>query len=226
MAGIKHSGIIDEEKAKWLATRDQIEKQRLKAENWLQTQSEQHLYVKDGEETPFAIKSHQWGVPMDYTELERRLKLLSIGDKLVFADTTNRPFRGVMMPKEHSLKTISCYGRTLLPEFSVIKIKENIVRDFSFRHISYLDMPPLEFRGLKEGFKPKDPNALKPGWKIQYESQGEDPHDPQARGWRKVAMEFVLKGLATPSEIERLFGRSDRASWATGMGKRRIALPY
>ena len=38
MAGRGHRGIIDEEKAKLLAAQDLVEKQRLQAANWLESE--------------------------------------------------------------------------------------------------------------------------------------------------------------------------------------------
>lgn len=218
MAGRGHRGIIDEEKAKLLAAQDLVEKQRLQAANWLEEELKQHI-IMDADK-PFTVPEHQRGQTMPWMKFENRLRKLPGGYNLRFVDVPNRPlFRGVLYKE----KSISAYGKVDdLPEFSIISVKYGEEPDFSIRHISHLDMPKMDFLGVREGFRVSDPNALRPGWKRVIRNWGEDANDPRSRGWRAVLMRGVASGIWKPVDIERIFGRSDRASWASGMGYRNI----
>lgn len=218
MAGRGHRGIIDEEKAKLIAAQDLIEKQRLQAATWLEDELSRHI-IMDADK-PFMVPEHQRGQTMSWMKFENKLKKLPYGNYLRFVDIPNRPlFRGVCFKEEG----ISGYGKVDdLPEFSIITVKYGEEPDYSVRHISHLDMPKMDFLGVKQGFRVSDPNALRPGWKRVIRNWGENADDPRSRGWRKVLMMGVAKGFWKPVDVEKEFGRSDRASWATGMGHRNL----
>jgi hypothetical protein len=222
MAGRGHRGIIDEEKAKLLAAQDLVEKQRLQAANWLEEELKQHI-IMDADK-PFTVPEHQRGQTISWLKFENKLKTLIGGSHLKFIDVPNRPFRAVYAKDG---KYISAYGKVDdLPEFSVITVKYGEEPDFSIRHISHLDMPKMEFLGVREGFRVSDPNALRPGWRKVLRNWGEDANDPRSRGWRAVLMRGVHMGVWSPANVEAKFGRSNRASWATGMGHRDIKLRW
>lgn len=217
MAGRGHRGIIDEEKAKLIAAQDLIEKQRLQAATWLEDELSRHI-IMDADK-PFMVPEHQRGQTMSWMKFENKLKHLIGGSRLKFIDVPGRPFRAAYSDNKY----ISAYGKVDdLPEFSVISVKYADEPDFSVRHISHLDMPKMDFLGVKQGFRVSDPNALRPGWKRVIRNWGEDANDPRSRGWRGVLMRGVAMGIWKPNDIEAKFGRSDRASWASGMGHRNL----
>jgi len=228
MAGRAHLGVMDEEKAKLIQMRDEMERQRLQASAWLAEEQKRHVFVKEDEPIDFSSIEAQRGKMLGFVKFGDMLKRLPGGHNLVFKDHETRPFRGVYWLRSTGhLQRISIYGRVKLYEFSVLLLKPKIVPDgFNTRHISHLDMPSMEFKGLDIGFVPKDPDALRPGWKKVYEMQGEDAEDPQSRGWRKVLMDGVVQGFWSPVDVERIFGRSDRASWVDAMGHQKLNLRY
>ena len=219
MAGTKHVGIIDEHKARVLAVHDQYERQRLQAENWQKQELTQHQFIKDDENSVVINRDHQLGRGMDYKTFERKLTHLPGGHNFVFIDNNSRPFRGLYWSGGSKLLRISCYGKAYLPEFSIFHLKMELKRDYSVRHISPLDMPDMVWGGISKGFVPKDPDAIKPGWKKTYLFQGENADEPGSRGWRKVLIDIVAAKIGiSPEDIEAKFGRSDRKSWARNMG--------
>lgn len=217
MAGRGHIGIVDSEKMAALAE-EHLRLFRLEqAKQWQEEQRANNIYCIDKDSRTYAEKEAQAGKRMDWKEFERKLKKLSCGHKLIFRDVKNRPgWRGVLYQyPDGTEKAISAYGKILLPEYSTIILKEKIERDFSVTHLNHLDFPKTEKTAT--GYETLD-GSLKPGWVKYYESHGEDPNDFNSRGWRTVLLRLQSLGYASVAEIEKIFGRSDRKSWASGMG--------
>lgn len=213
MAGRKHTGIVDEEKAKQLRFFDDAARDKAKVLAWLANEEQGTVVVKDDE--PVHEMSRQMGSPLNYPDFEAKIRKLPDGDNYVFDEYPQNPIFKVLrfrMP-DGSLRGISVYGKTLIPEYSTIVLESKIVRDWSVSTLKPMDMPGVIWDASQKRHVSKD-GSLLPGWKKVYtNSGGENPYDPQSRGYRTVLMKIVSMGLATPQEVEKVFGRSSRASW-------------
>jgi len=212
MAGRKHVGIIDEEKAKTLKFFAECDAQKQKVQDWI-TQEEQGLIIADAD-NPVNVSEAQKGKPIPFEKFERLIRKLPMGASYVFRDI-NPLFKGLCFNSpQKGLISVSAYGKTLLPEYSTITVEKEKVRDFSLNVLKPIDMPEMKWDPVAKEHVAKD-GSLLPGWKYRYKTIGENPYDPTSRGYRTVLMRIVKLGLATPEEVEKVFGKSSRASWGS-----------
>lgn len=210
MAGRKNVGIIDEEKAKALKFFDDAARDKQKVLDWLQKEK-QSLVVVDGD-NPVDDKAHQRGKSIHFAAFEKMIRKLPRGDHYVFNDI-NPLFKGLCYQSPGGrLIPISAYGKTDIPEFSTVIVYKKEVRDFSVSLLNRKDMPALVWNSETKRHETKDGSPM-PGWKYEYRTDGENPYDPQSRGYRTILMKIVELGLASPGEVEKVFGKSTRQSW-------------
>lgn len=210
MAGRKHVGVIDEEKAKALSFFDACAKDKEKVTRWIEEQR-RSLVVVDAD-NPVDDKAHQRGKPLNFKTFEKMIRKLPNGDHYVFNDI-NPLMKGLCFQSPGGkLIRISAYGKTDIPEFSTVVVYKKLVRDFSVSVLNRRDMPQMVWNSETKRHESKDGSPL-PGWKYEYSTDGENPFDPQSRGYRTILMKIVELRLATPNEVEKVFGRSTRQSW-------------
>lgn len=224
--------ILDEAGLKRHKEQLEAERQLVKAQTWQSNILRQSIYSKMDETVEIANAEHQWGNPLSWQELEKRLKTLPCGPNLIFKEHSIRPFRAVYYKVPLAENRISIYGRSpAIPEWSTCKLVPRIVRDYSYRKVDRKDLPEMEWHGPRVldfnnvtdtknmGWKPKNPDALMPGYTKVYENWGEDPNDIFARGWRTVLLHFHGRGIATIDELEKAFSGTDRLSWSHHSGR-------
>jgi len=211
MAGRKHAGIIDEEKAKALAFFNACDRDKQKVTDWLDEQRRSAIVVDA--DNPVDDKAHQRGKPIHFLKFEEMIRKLPNGSLYVFKES-NPLFKYLYFqaPAQEELMKISPYGKTDIPEFSTVVVHKKLERDFSLNVLKPSDMPEMVWNASEKRHEAKN-GSLLPGWKWVYETQGENAWDPQARGYRTILLRIVEKGLATPNEVEKVFGRSTRKSW-------------
>jgi len=211
MAGRKHAGIIDEEKAKALAFFNACDRDKQKVTDWLEEQRKSAVVVDA--DNPVDGKAHQRGKTLHFTKFEKMIRKLPNGGLYIFNDI-NPLFKGLcyQAPFKDEPIRISAYGKTDIPEFSTVIVQKKLQRDFSLGVLKPGDMPEMRWNSVEKRHEAKD-GSLLPGWKWVWETMGEDPYDPHARGYRTILMKIVELDLATPNEVEKVFGRSTRKSW-------------
>lgn len=210
MAGRKHVGIVDEDKAKALKFFDDCARDKQKVTDWLEEQR-RSLVVIDAD-APVDDKARQRGKALHFTLFEKMIRKLPNGDHYVFNDI-NPLFKGLCYQSPSgNLIRISAYGKVDVPEFSTVVVKREMVRDFSLSLLKPVDMPEMKWNAETRRHESKD-GSLLPGWKWEYKTEGENPFDAHARGYRTILMKIVELKLATPNEVEKVFGRSSRQSW-------------
>jgi hypothetical protein len=117
-----------------------------------------------------------------------------------------------------------------IPEYSLFDTREEEVIDTSLRHVNRKDLPTmkpgnLEYDSDTGDFRGEawvsDPEAVRPGI-----LRVKRPWHELVRGWRTVLAHIVQLGINSPEEVERVFGGSDRLSWAARMGKQDVRTLY
>lgn len=231
----KNLGIIDTEKQQKLDHFDKAETQRNQAIQYQRDELNGCVWAHNKDQIHIANIEHQLGNPLHYLDLEKLIRKLPNGQNYVFFDWADSPFPDMRSKPFKSVyyvapnqppKYISVYGKTVLPEWSVMKVEEEYVPDLTIRHFDRKDMPRKEWKGWKRGYEAIDPTQPSP-WKYKLaKTTGEDPNNPQARGWRTVISRIVGELLATPSEVEKVFTAAERQSWQNHMGRRNDKLRY
>jgi hypothetical protein len=209
-----------DEQARKEAYQDQVRR-------WVAEQTANAVYLNDHSQSP-ANAERQLGRPMSAAELERRLK--RVNPNLHFeVNPYNTTKKAVYRILPNQKKVFICaYENGTMPEYSVFRVKEEeiVQPDFLFGrgHLDRKDLPAFEHKEDSENPLGKiefDPTAEKPGFKKVQLPWGE-----AVRGWRTVTIRLVEAELATPTQIEKEFGSSNRAEWARHMGKQNISLPW
>ena len=232
----KNVGIVDEDKARALREWDEAEKHFQNSIDYQKDNLAGCIWANKKEQILVANKSHQLGEPMHFTMLEKLIRKLPHGDNYIFFDFAdhpapelrNRPFKAVYFKGLGDVKPrmVSPYGKTILPEWTVMNVEEEYQPDMTVRHFDRKDLPRKVWKGWERGYENVDPTAPSP-WKNKIvKTTGENPDDPASRGWRTVFARIVGMGLATPSQVEKLISSSSRQSWANHMGRRDDKLGY
>lgn len=240
MAGNKHTGIIDTEKAAILFSLEKASNERALAKSYLEEQFSHNIFALKGYINTVNNIS-RLGKPLSWQQLEKLLKKLPGANNFVFVEHTVRPFRALQYKTPQGLITISAYGRIAnIPEFSTIEVIREVVPDFNVRHLNHLDYTDMEWKGDKlvgldninqPGYQTKD-GSIKPGWTYRDHLWGENPEDPASRGWRTVlcrGIQLHVTGkinFGTPTDVERIFGGADSPQWAKYTGKQKIISPF
>lgn len=195
-----------------------VEKHREDVKQWVMQQVAHAVYLEDTDLSP-ANSDRQLGRPMFANELEVRLKKLS-SNFLAETNPFNASKKALYYAYPGKGKVFVCaYENGVMPEHSIMKVKEEEVWDVEQTHIDRKDLPKHEYqRGV--GFR-FDPTAPRPGFKKVKLPWGE-----QKRGWRTVLLKIVIGGLATITDVERIFGTDDRAEWAGHTGKKPVTTPW
>lgn len=198
------------------------EKHEQELSDWIDHQS-RHSYIVEHEHTNPGNVDRQIGQPLTHTAFELRLGKILPPNVAIIENPHRKGFRAVVkILPDGTRETICPYKGGLIPEHSVLRVREEMVRDMSQKTIERKDLPKHEvIPGMGVVF---DPGAPRPGWKKIYHLLGEDPDGH--RGWRTILIRLVQAGILTPGQIESVFGSDNRQTWAVGMGKRAEALPY
>lgn len=120
-------------------------------------------------------------------------------------------------------ETISAFERGIIPEHSVLQLKNVDVPDPDVlaRRVTVrrADLPKHKYKP-GEGFI-FDDTVVRPGFKRTKQLGHEIK-----RGWRTVLLYGLKAGLFNLTEIERVFGSKDHPSWSQHTGKREMLLPW
>jgi hypothetical protein len=209
--------LVTSDNAPRIARGNKKDEAEAKLKGWVADQLANAIYVRDNDLSPGNYE-RQLGQKMFSTDLEKRLKKLN--PDLIFEDNPYNPTKKALyVARRGAGKVYVCaYERGIMPERSVMRVKEEVTRDYSVQKLDRKDLPKHEVTA--NGIKFED-DALLPGFKKTLIPYGE-----AIRGWRTVAVKIVEQKLNTPAEIENIFGRDDTANWANHMGHQRIALPW
>lgn len=217
-------------------------KEESKAEtiqNWVKEQTANVVYIRE-HDLSLANADRQMGQKFWPSELEARLKKLN--PNLLFEVNSFNPTKKALyhVRRGEGKHFICAYENLVMPEHSIMKVKEEVIQDLNYIRQGadgiprmHLDRKDLSTEQVKyataihrgadgELVEPeKDPNAIPIGFKKVLVPWGE-----YVRGWRTVTIKLVEAKVATPTQIESIFGADDRASWAKHMGKQDIRLPW
>jgi hypothetical protein len=194
---------------------------------WVQEQTANAVYLDNHDLSP-ANAERQLGQTMFAADLERRLK--KINPNLIFeTNPFNTSKKALYHVRPDATKVFICaYENGVMPEHSIFRVKEEEVLRPEFvnpfkRHLDRKDLPKFEHKqdGSPLGKIVFDDMVEKPGFRKVKLPWGES-----VRGWRTVTIRLVAAKLATPAEVERVFGSSNRPEWARHMGKKDIYLPW
>ena len=151
--------------------------------------------------------TQRMGIPLWPKELETRLKRLntSLMFEVIEENPTHKRMSIVDQRGKHS---VCVYENSLMPERSIPKVREMEVPDPNFTHIDRKDMP-------------KDPEALRPGWRKVLVPWGE-----KKRGWRTVLVRLIQAGAISVTQAETEFGADDTPEWSQHTGKGAFTTPF
>lgn len=202
----------------------QREKKFDQMKKWVEEQTAHAFYVKDDDLSP-ANAQRQLGKQMWPVELEARLKKLN--PNLHFeVNQFNPSMKALFHVRPGEGKVFVCaYHNSIMPEHSIVRVKEELVQDFNFVrgdlphfHLDRKDMPKVD---RNEDGSVEWGEQIPLGFKKVLIPWGEF-----RRGWRTVAIKIVEARLATPQQVENVFGTDDRPEWASHMGKKSLILPW
>lgn len=178
-------------------TADPIVQHKEQVEEWVLNELSARRVVENWDESP-ANFLRQWGTPMHARELEK--KLLQLSPYLGFEFN---PRRGKMelfhILPDSTRNSMGFYEPDWMPEYSLFNVREKWTPAEGVNRITRKE---VEESNGHAGFK-----------KVV------EPWNEVIRGWRTVVAKVVIARLTTPDAAERLFGTSNRATWAAKMGK-------
>ncbi len=216
--------IVDSVTAPRIARARAQEEAEAKLRGWVADQLSNAVYVQDNDVSP-ANFERQLGKVMPSPEMEKRLEKLSTS--LVFEHNPfNRSKKAVYVVRRGEGKVYICaYENGIMPEHSVMRVKEEITRDYDAvgvgptgRKLDRKDLPKYTEVDGKITFEEEE---LLPGFKKTLIPYGE-----YKRGWRTVLVKLVEAKVLTPTQVESIFGADNRPEWASHMGKQAHALPW
>ena len=190
-----------------LVSLDQDSKQQTqeKINKWIKEQEAMAVYVKHDDLSPCNVEK-QMGQKLWPHEFDLRLKKLNPS---LFSEvnTFNRNKRMLYIMENGKKRGVCPFENTVMPEHSIVAVKEERYPDPNLPRDN--EGNPLYDRTEAN----KDPDNY--GWITQL-----IPWHEAFRGWRTVLIKLVKEGIATPTQIETIFGSSDTTGWAYAMGKR------
>lgn len=195
---------------------DPIVKHQAQVAKMLDDELRNCVYTEDMEWNP-ANPTQQLGQPMTHQQLEVRLAP-HIPSGFVFDDdltATNK--RALYRVTPEGRERVLRFERGLMPEHSIMRVKVDWVRDPAQKHLEAADHKAAH---VTVGGLEWEPGAQRPGWIKVTKLWGEI-----VRGWRTVLIRLVQEGVI-PISVAESFGGDDRPTWAAGLGKRQLTLPY
>lgn len=194
----------------------------------LERQSGQRLSIKSFEERVQKIVPNIIFRTNYLTENQARFLHLNPGA------TTRRMIQ--ILPDGKLIDLAGFQNQAMLPEYTIVltrtkripapvdQFKHIRAGDGSWVKVPYVngkDIPQARETRLADGTKhfEFDQSKAAPGEQFIKEPAG------TLVGWRTLLARLVGHKLVTPEEVEREFGRSQKASWAVRMGRRDIELP-
>lgn len=220
--------IIDSANAPGLARGLAREEKKAELRQWVDDQTRHQVYLKEDELAP-TNADLQWGQKMSAALFETKLKRLDPTFRCE-VNPYNPTKKALYHPFfENGLGLVCAYENDVMPEHSIREVRVEHVRDFSVGEtnenpLCRADLPKYEVvpddspLGQKIVF---DPTATPLGMRKVY-TQGREI----LRGWRTILIRIVEKGLATPTQVENIFGSDNRPQWAHHMGKQALELPW
>lgn len=214
--------IVDSANAPRLVAGNKRESHTDQIRTWVAEQTANAVYLKDNDLSP-ANADRQIGQKMFASELELRLKKLS--PNLLFeVNPFNATKKALYHVRRGEGKVFICaYENGVMPEHSIMKVKEELVRDLSVgvpgAPLNRKDLPKHEFVP-GNGFV-FDDTVAPLGFKKVLIPWGE-----YIRGWRTVTIRLVEQKIVTPTQVENIFGADNRPEWARHMGHKDIQLPW
>lgn len=194
--------INDEYRLAKLAVRKSVE---LQQEQFLLSCANE---VKDHVHVPrISNPEERMGRPLWPKQFEDRL--LKLNPDFLFEVIDGNPTHKRLSILDARGKTfLAVYENSLMPERSIPRLREMEVPDPSFTHVDRKDFP-------------KDPDALKPGWRRILIPWGE-----YKRGWRTVLVRLIQSGVITPQQAEMEFGSDETPEWRQHTGKGEYTTPF
>lgn len=163
--------------------------------------------VKDRIHTARLSDPARLGTPLWPSELEAKLKRLNAN--LLFEVIAENPtHKRLSVVDQRGKHSVAVYENSLMPERSIPRLRTVEVPDPKFTHIDRKDLP-------------KDPDALRPGWRRVTIPWGE-----AKRGWRTVLVRLIGAGLITVTQAETEFGSDETPEWRQYTGKGDFTTPF
>ncbi len=200
-----------------------VEKQRQEAADYVKKQTENAVYLSNPKFNNPCHYEKQIGHSFTPLELDSRLKKLN--PNLVSEVHPHKSDkRCLYWLTREGKKYVTTYENGFIPEHSIWAYKEEEVPDTDFmktkevggylvNHIDKKDIPESEFKDGSLTFK----GNINPGY-----TKVNIPYMEAKRGWRTVLTYIVKQFIATPTEVENIFGTDDSAGWARNMGKSKV----
>lgn len=172
---------------------------------WIKQQEAMSVYIKDDELSPCLV-SKQLGKKMSPRDFEIKLRKLN-PSLFSIVNPYNSKKRMLYITENGKIRGVCPFENIDMPEHSIVAVKEERYPDPNLA----LDNEGSPIYDRTDANK--DPENY--GWMTQL-----IPWHEAFRGWRTVLIKLVQEGITTPSQVELIFGSSDRTEWAYGMGKR------
>ena len=200
------------------------ERQQQEARDYVKKQTENAIYLSNPKFNNPCHYERQLGRSFTPLELDARLKKLN-PNLLSEVHPHKSDKRCLYWLTRQGKKYITTYENGFIPEHSIWAYKEEEVPDTDFmrskevggyivNHINKKDIPKSEYSADK-GLTFED--NVNPGY-----TKVSIPYMEAKRGWRTVLTYIVKEFIATPTEVESIFGSDDSAGWARNMGKSKV----
>lgn len=200
------------------------EKQTQEAKNYVKKQVENSIYLSNPKFNNPCHYERQIGRSFTPLEFDSRLKKLN--PNLVSEIHPHKSDkRCLYWLTRQGKKYVTTYENGFIPEHSIWAYKDEEVPDTDFmktktvggymvNHIDKKDIPNSTYS--EEGGLTFSGN-VNPGY-----TKVAIPYMEAKRGWRTVLTYVVKEFIATPTEVESIFGADDSAGWARNMGKSKV----
>lgn len=176
---------------------DPLVKHQNDVNEWCAAQLSQGRVLADWNQSPANIL-RQWGRPLHADMVETLMKKLAPNLVFIVPAPPRKREMNLRLP-DGTLRFIALYENGWMPEYSIFNVKDEWVPVPGVKHITRRDH---ELTDGHAGMK-----------KVTI------PYNEAFRGWRTLFVKLVAAKLATPNQVERLVGTSDRPGWAFHMGK-------
>lgn len=184
-----------------------VEKQRQDIIDFIRSETANCVLLRDDDLSP-CNAARQLGQTYTHEEFERKLAILC--PKLKAERHPFKPDKRCLYILDARGKIFVCaYENGFLPEHSIFSVKTKEVWDRVTTHINKKDLPKHEvtpdgviWHGPLPGFEDVD-----------------IPWNEVKRGWRTVLVRLVEERIATPRQVENVFGSDNRPEWKKHLGK-------
>lgn len=190
------------------------EQRRQEALDYVEEQTRHAIWLSDKDTSP-ANAERQLGKSMTSEAFEKKLRRLS--RKLLPEPHPHKADKRCLYLVDSRGKQFLCaYESGFMPEHSIMKVKKEEVWTGQ-THINKKDLPKYDL--TPEGIVWH--SGVTPGFQ-----HIDLPWGELKRGWRTVLLKIIGNFIATPTEVEKIFGVDNTREWKGHTRKGEVTTPW